>query len=134
MKTKGFTSMIILLTLAHFSTSKHNIDLSSISLSDDYFNKYMQQNVKSDLEKINLLDRLVSTPPHSNSDIVPKFLSSKSSPKKSKRRNSISKSRHLSDVESTYESLFSPDYTGGIASPTMSMGGDTTSCELISEY
>ena len=134
MKTKGFSLVVIVLAMVHFSTAKSNVDLTNINISDDYFSKYMQQSVKRDLEKVNLLDRLVSTPPHRNSQHVPEILSSKSSSKSLRKKNSKVRSRKLDDLESTYESLYSPDYTSGVGSSMQSIGSDSTSRKLNSEH
>ena len=130
MKTKGFSLVVIMLALVHFSTAKSNIDLANINISDDYFSKYMQQSVKRDLEKVNLLDRLVSTPPHRNSQFAPEIRSSE----KLHQKNSIVRSRKLNDLESTYDSLYSPDFNSGLGSSPQSMGDDSTSRNINSEH
>ena len=130
MKTKGFSLVVIVLAMVHFSTAKSNVDLTNINISDDYFSKYMQQSVKRDLEKVSLLDRLVSTPPRRNLQLPPEILSSK----KLRRKNSKVRSRKLDDLESTYQSLYSPDYTSGVGSSPQSMGSDSTSRKLNSKH
>lgn len=134
MKAKVFSLVVVFMTTAHFSTAKSGLDLTNLSISDDYFSKYMQQSVKRDLEKVNLLDRLISTPPRHNSQPTSEMFASRTGSKKLRQKKADIKSRKLDDIESTFDSLYSPDYNNGIDNPLMSMGSDSTSCKIISKY
>jgi len=128
MRTKEFSAVIVLLSLAGMILTAPGLELKDVNLPSDFMPKYMQQNIKQDLEKLSLLDKMLSSfapQGHNQKNIN---LAQPSKTRKLKQKNNSIGSRKLSDHESMLNSLYDNLYP----STDDLMGGDSTSSKLIS--
>ena len=129
---KEFSLVVFILCSVGFAASKKHRALENVTLPDNFMGKYMQQSIKNDLERINLFDRLASSPPRQRSSSRSKNASPKSALNKLKKRRGATGSRKLEDLENIYSSILSPDYNSGIVNNSFGVSDDNSSRNVIS--
>ncbi len=130
MKTKEFSVVIVLLSLAGVIFTATGLELQNTNLPSDFMPKYMQQNIKQDLDKLSLLDKMLSTAAPSRTSQEKISWNHPSTIRKLKPKNRSNSSRKLQDHELMLNSLYDNLYP----STDDLMGNDSTSSIVISRF
>jgi hypothetical protein len=128
MRTKEFSAVIVLLSLAGIIRSTPGLALKDVNLPSDFMPKYMKQNIQQDLEKLSLLDQMLDAPAPKTRNQKSAKLAKASQNRKLQQKSGASLSRKLEDHEGMLNSLYDNLYPGDD-----SLGlSDSTSCKIIS--
>ncbi len=128
MRTKEFSAVIVLLSLAGVIRNAPGLTLGDVNLPSDFMPKYMKQNIKQDLEKLSMLDQMLDAPaPKTRNQQSAKFAKA-SQIRKLQQKSGVSRSRKLDDHEGLLDSLYDNMYP---RDDSLAMS-DSTSCKIIS--